>query len=91
MPRGDKLLNEYAAVLYDSGMYASVPKAVLAALVVSYASTGGDLLQSAEGTGKMLHNVADEWRILHEHGIVPQRPSKMAWDILRAGLDKASE
>ena len=45
-----------------------IPKSVLAAIAVSYASSGGDYLEQASD------NVAREWMVLYENGIVPQRP-----------------
>lgn len=64
----NKRTNEYAHELRS--YYDAIPKAVLAAIAVSYASSGGDYLENAA------QNVADEWRTLHEQGIVPQKPSK---------------
>jgi len=65
--RGFKIGNEYAALL---GFYDRIPKAVLAAIAVSYATSGGDFLRLAEP------NVAREWQILNQAGIVPQAPPK---------------
>lgn len=65
-----KLTNEYSAVL--GGLYASTPKAVFAALVVS-------LLIHHETSGDFEHVPAamvGEWLILHQNGIVPQAPPK---------------
>lgn len=46
----------------------AIPKAVLAAIAVSFASSGGDELDHAA------QNVAREWVTLHENGIVRQKP-----------------
>jgi hypothetical protein len=59
--------SQYADVL---STYDRIPKAVLAAIAVSYGSAGGDNLQDAEA------RVLEEWRILHENGIVPQAPPR---------------
>lgn len=64
--------NEYAAQLDE--LFERIPKSVFAAIAVSYATTGGDWLERA----KM--NVCREWRILHEQGIVPQKPTKEAME-----------
>lgn len=61
---------------FPSGLYERMPKAVLAALVVSYATRCGDgdlddLSPETVGTA-----ILDEWRILHQAGIVPQPPAK---------------
>jgi len=58
--------NKYAAEL--GRLYDDIPKAVLAAIAVSYASTGGDHIDDA------VPNILREWGILHENGIVPQKP-----------------
>jgi hypothetical protein len=63
--RGIKRGNCYAAQIRG---YDKIPKAVLAAIAVSYASGGGDWLENASD------NVLNEWRILYNNGIVPQRP-----------------
>lgn len=57
--------NEYMEALK---FFDAVPKSVLAAIAVSYASSGGDYLDFASD------NIAREWTLLHEQGIVPQRP-----------------
>jgi hypothetical protein len=64
---GTKITNEYAQTLGD--LYDKVPKAVLAAVVVSLMSCGGDNLED-----DMPRQLLDEWQCLHECGIVPQRP-----------------
>ena len=59
------LFNEYARLL---PYYDRIPKTVLAAIAVSYASRGGDCLHEAAA------NVAREWATLYQNGIVPQKP-----------------
>lgn len=63
---GIKLSNEYAAALGQ--LFERTPKAVLGAVVVSLLSNGGDDLESVPA------RLINEWRILHENGIVPQAP-----------------
>jgi hypothetical protein len=59
-------VNGYA---YHCGMafFDAIPKAVWAALAVSYASNGGEL----EGTNTA-RKLVTEWRILNKNKIVPQ-------------------
>lgn len=64
-----KTMNEYAALL---PFYATIPKAVLAAIAVSALTSGGSYLDDASQL------VAREWGILHHGGIVQQRPSPKA-------------
>lgn len=66
MPRGMKTGNEYAEVL--GRLYADIPKSVLAAIVVSWAMCP----QFEDVPAKVL----DEWGVLHDNGIVPQKPPK---------------
>lgn len=66
----NKIHNEYAAEL--GPLFEDMPKAVLAAIAVSMASGGGSDMDAARA------QIADEWRILHRNGIVPQKPSKSA-------------
>lgn len=58
--------NLYADQLGD--IFDECPKAVLAAIAVSFATTGGDFLSEAR------ERIAEEWHILHQAGIVPQAP-----------------
>jgi hypothetical protein len=58
--------NEYA--VYLGRLFEECPKTVLAAIAVSFASSGGDFLDQSEKI------VAHEWQVLHENGIVPQAP-----------------
>jgi hypothetical protein len=73
------LSNEYARLLT---WYEEVPKAVLAAIAVSYATAGGDHLEQAEA------NVAKEWKTLNENGIVQQKPSAKALRAAEKGQDQ---
>jgi hypothetical protein len=57
--------NEYSDQLSPE-VFAAVPKHVLAAIAVSALTFGGDYLSQAEGA------LLEEWRVLHEAGIVPQ-------------------
>jgi hypothetical protein len=66
MPHGIKIGNSYAEALGE--LYEKMPKAVLAAIAVSYATQGGDYLDEAK------ERVMDEWKALHANGIVPQKP-----------------
>ena len=65
---GVKLGNGYAAELGD--LYNIAPKAVLAAIAVSFGTSGGDRLHEARDV------VLAEWIALHRAGIVPQMPPK---------------
>lgn len=47
-----------------------IPKTVLAGIVVSMLSNGGDNLKAKEVSEK----IYNEWKLLHENGIIPQRP-----------------
>ena len=65
--RGVKLSNEYARLL--GPLYADMPKAVLAAIAVSFANRLNDgVFQGVECL------LMDEWQALYDNGIVPQRP-----------------
>jgi hypothetical protein len=63
-----KQMNEYANVLGE--LYRQTPKAVLAAVVVSLLSNGGDEFEQVSG------RFLAEWHTLHDNGIVPQPPAK---------------
>ena len=63
---GIKITNGYADCLGE--LYAKTPKAVFAAVAVSTLTMGGDYLDEAK------ERLLNEWRILHENGIVPQKP-----------------
>lgn len=66
MPHLRARRNEYADALGD--LLDRAPKSVLAAIAVSALTSGGDRLDEAA------EEVLSEWAILHENGIVPQRP-----------------
>lgn len=70
MSRGMKVKNEYAEAIRE--IYAQIPKAVLASIAVSCLTVGGDYINEAT------ERVLEEWRILHENGIVPQKPPRRA-------------
>lgn len=61
----NKLSNEYADVL-PREVYENTPKAVWAAIAISFATCGGDRLDEATQA------VLREWGILKGNGIVPQ-------------------
>ena len=63
-----KVGNEYASQL--GSLYNEMPKAVLAALVVSWLSSGGDHMEGVAGAALY------EWWTLYYAGIVPQRPPR---------------
>jgi len=64
-----KITNEYAMAA-GIDFYHSTPKAVWAALATSFATIGGDRLEEAHAL------LMEEWRILHQDGIVWQKPPK---------------
>ena len=64
---GIKVLNEYARTVES---YDAIPKAVWAAIAISALTSGGDYLEESES------RVIEEWKALHEAGIVPQKPIK---------------
>ena len=66
---GLKILNEYATAI-PGPLYEQTPKAVLAAIVVSLLSCGGDRMEDVE------EGLRAEWEALHVAGIVPQKPPK---------------
>lgn len=63
----NKLYNEYASAI-GAELYDAAPKAVLAAIAVSALTGGGARLTEAPAL------ILAEWRVLHQNGIVPQRP-----------------
>lgn len=65
---GHKIGNAYAAELGD--LYNKAPKAVPAAIAVSFGTCGGDYLEEAQA------RLLEEWRVLHQAGIVTQSPPK---------------
>lgn len=74
----NKLSNEYALAV-GGELYEEIPKAVWAAIAVSALTYGGDQLEDAAP------RVAREWKALHDAGIVPQRPSKLARSLAAEG------
>ncbi len=68
MNHGSKLSNCYQQAF--GKLYANTPKAVFAALVYSYTSAGGDYPEKA------IQNFLNEWQILYDQEIIPQRPPK---------------
>lgn len=63
-----KTQNDYQKCI---SFYEDCPKAVLAAIAVSYA-----LRQCNEDFEKLNEEILNEWRCLYESGIVPQKPIK---------------
>lgn len=76
------LHNQYAAELEE--LFDLIPKAVLAAIAVSALTNGGDHIQHAKS------RIAKEWLILHQNGIVPQKPSKAVLNAINSEDDYAS-
>lgn len=68
MPRGMKASNEYARAIRH---YQQIPKSVLAAVAYSFA-----IREIGEDNSPAVFEAAilDEWKTLHENGIVPQSP-----------------
>ncbi len=64
------LTNEYQSEL--GKLFDEMPKAVLAAVAVSFATQGGDRLSEAQVL------IAKEWGVLNQNGIVPQKPTGLA-------------
>jgi hypothetical protein len=71
-----KIGNEYQRVI--GRLAEECPKAVLAAIAVSYASAGGDHLARAE------KELAWEWQCLYDNGIVPQNPPARVRELAEA-------
>lgn len=61
--------NQYQRLIGET-LYAKTPKAVLGAIVASVYSDGGD---NPEDVPRLL---LEEWQILYDEGIVPQKPPK---------------
>lgn len=66
----NKLANEYQKMI-GADLYRRTPKAVLAAIVASLYSCGGDNPEDVKWA------LLNEWEILHANGIVPQVPPRM--------------
>jgi hypothetical protein len=77
MPALNKRSNEYADVVRS--IYDRTPKAVFAALAVSLMACrdNGEGETGDSGGDAILEALLEEWSILHENGIVPQRPPKV--------------
>lgn len=60
--------NEYAAVLGST--FDAIPKTVLAAIVISFAMRIEPDLHDSE----FENFIFKEWQVLHQNGIVPQKP-----------------
>ncbi len=65
----NKTSNDYADVISQE-LYEKTPKAVFAAIAISLATSGGERLDEAADV------LIEEWLILHQNGIVPQKPPK---------------
>lgn len=74
-----KRLNEYATAA-GLEVYELIPKAVWAAIAVSSLTRAHDELDDALSTGDttaIADAIRDEWQVLHQNGIVPQRPARI--------------
>jgi len=71
----NKISNEYADILKTYP-----PKAVIAGITVSLlmrvGEVGGLATEEQDEINKMF---MEEWRILYENGIIPQKPKKKLW------------
>jgi hypothetical protein len=67
MPHLHNKGNEYQWALSDK-LFSVCPKSVFAAIAVSSLTCGGDQINIAEKA------VLNEWWVLFENGIVPQKP-----------------
>ena len=70
--RGVKLGNAYAALL--EGDYDRIPKAVLAAIAVSFACRIIGEGSEIERLAASRRVVREEWAVLYGNGVVPQEP-----------------
>lgn len=71
----NKLHNDYAATLDQAGgLFEKTPKAVLAAMVVSLMTCGGDRLDELEA---LREQFLEEWAALYNCGIIPQKPPRV--------------
>jgi hypothetical protein len=64
-----KTSNEYVRIL-DHRMYETTPKAVFAAIAISYAT----LISGDENLGRSQQAIINEWQALYNAGIIPQKP-----------------
>lgn len=62
-----KTFNQYAELVAD--IYAATPKAVFAAIAVSFAN-----ISAEDNLSKARDGVVEEWWLLYLNGIVPQKP-----------------
>lgn len=67
--------NEYLAAI-GYGFFDDIPKAVWAAIAISFATCGGDRMDEAQAA------IAKEWHTLYKNGIVPQAPNKRAREVM---------
>lgn len=70
------LSNEYVTAM-GKELFEQMPKTLLAAIAVSALTCGGDRLNEAA------QEIAHEWFALHNNGIVPQKPSRLAEQLER--------
>jgi hypothetical protein len=84
MTRGLKVHNEYVDVIDE---YANTPKAVYAAIALSFALRIAEGEGDDDGTSDVFERaaalVASEWRALHAAGIVEQSPRSTRSKIAR--------
>lgn len=78
------LSNEYVTAM-TTELFEQMPKTLLAAIAVSALTCGGDRLSEAAS------EIAHEWIALHNNGIVPQKPSKLAEQLEQAYLARNNE
>ena len=64
-----KTTNNYSEALGDD-FYSKTPKAVVAAIAVSFVTLGGDYMREVDD------RVLREWTALYDCGIVPQKPPR---------------
>lgn len=77
--RGLKITNGYTQMA--GRLYAQTPKAVWAALAISYAAhrtCGADELETGLDQDRLEPQLLEEWTILHQNGIVKQKPPQAA-------------
>jgi len=79
--RGIKITNEYSRVL--GPLYERMPKAVLAAVVVSFAHRMSGSFDAVPST------IIDEWQALFDNDLVTQKPSS-EFRLKFAGTSKSS-
>lgn len=72
----NKISNEYADAF--GRLYTNTPKSVFAALAYSYISRCAGPDGETDSRELIVQEFLREWAILHENGIVPQKPPKAA-------------